>query len=150
VHRDKVSRAQKLWRFRKFSEDMASVALQSAIKLTNDAVGERKRASERVEAATRWKGVVDDDAHLRLEVYELALEMEDVAMSAERDAKDRERSLEEKQDEATGRYCEAMNASKIVDRRRKQLTGEHEARRERSEGDAVSDLQLSRSIRTDD
>lgn len=150
MHKDKISRAQKLWRFRKFSEDMASVALQSAIKLTNEAVGERKRASERVEAAARWKGLVDDDAHLRLEVYKSALEMEGVAMSAERDAMDRELSLEEKRNEATGRYCEATNASEIVDRRRKQLTGEHEARRERSEGDAVSDLRLSRSIRTDD
>lgn len=149
MHKDKLERTRKLGRFRKLAEDKAAIALQSATQRANVAQAEREQATERVDAVSRWKALVGDNASLQVATYEQALELEDVAMSAEREAIDEERRLGEQRDTVAESYREAMNAARVVDRRQQRLLHESQAHRERVEMDAVSDLWLARSIHSD-
>ncbi len=149
VHKDKLSRTRKLGRYRKLAEDKAAIALQLATRQAYAAQEEREHATERVDAMSGWKALVGEGASLQLATYEQALELEDVAMSVERHAMDEERRLCEQRDVMAEGYKDAMNATRVVDKRQQRLAHEAEAHQERTDADVVSDLWLARSIHSD-
>lgn len=141
----KKDQVQKLLRFRRLAEDRASFGLQVASKEASEAGQVHKQAIERMDEISGWKVSMDDRGSIELSLYAHALSLEQVAAVAVGHAAESERTADKERNKAADAHRDAVNSTRVADRRAERLGRICGYQEERAVSDAVSDMWLARN-----
>jgi hypothetical protein len=135
---------KKLIRFRKLSEDRASLSLQIAMRDAGKAELARQAATRKMEEVSTWKGRVDDQGGLQMAHYQHALGMEQQAAVQVASAAEAEDLASSHRDAARDAHRLASTAVRVADRRCERLAKTLADHEEHRLADEVGDLWLAR------
>ena len=143
--KEKKERVQKLLRFRRLAEDRASFGLQLASREVNEANQAHKQAIERMDEVSGWKGSMDDRGGVELSLYAHALSLEQVAAVAVGRAVETERMADKDRNNAADKHRDAVNSTRVADRRAERLGRVCDYQEERATSDAIADMWVARN-----
>jgi hypothetical protein len=133
-----------LTRFRKLSEDRASILLQVAMRDVNKAELAREAATRKMDEVSTWKAKVDEQGAIQLAHYEHALGLEQRAVSQVTHAMEAESTASSQWSSAQDVHRLASSAVRVADQRRERVTKALADHDEHRLADEVGDLWLAR------
>jgi glucose-6-phosphate dehydrogenase assembly protein OpcA len=145
MYKEKRKQVQKLLRFRRLAENRASFSLQLATQEVSEANQVHMQAIERMDEVSGWKASMDDRGGIELSLYTHALSLEQVAAVAVGRAAEAECMADKDRNNAADKHRDAVNSTRVADRRAERLGRVCDYQEERKISDAVSDMWLARS-----